>query len=67
MKIGQIISAIVLLAYGIWMKVIGLLEKEVMIILFILGAGSIGLGIYVLFNTKEDRIEQIKKRKGGKK
>ncbi len=25
------------------------------------------LGVVILFNTKEDKIEQIKKRKGGKK
>jgi len=67
MKISQIISSILLSVYGIWMIIVALIKKEAMIFLFVLGLGSIGLGVYILLNNKEDKIEQIKKQKGGKK
>ena len=59
---SRTISGIILIVPGIVLIVLGIFNKAT----WIHGIILLVLGIFILLNNKEDMIEKIKKRKGGK-
>ena len=62
MNISQLITGIVLVVGGATL-IIGAFFSEARVVMLIYGIPLFIIGIYVLFNKKEDKIEQIKKRR----
>ena len=60
--ISRTITGIMLIIPGIALIVLGIFNKAN----WIHGIILLVLGIFILLNNKEDMIEKIKKRKGGK-
>jgi membrane-bound ClpP family serine protease len=59
---SRTISGIILIISGIALIFLGIINKAT----WIHGIILLILGIFILLNNKEDVIEKIKKRKGGK-
>jgi hypothetical protein len=68
MKISQLITGMILLLGGLIMILFSFFQTgEILFVLLFYGIPILIIGVVILFNSKEDKIEQIKKRKGGKK
>ena len=63
MLVSQLITGLFLIILGIVLTVIAFFGT---VILLIYGLPLLVIGLIILFNKKEDQIEQINKRKGGK-
>lgn len=69
MKISQLISGIVLIIGGFVLLVVALFNGfgGGSFVALIYGIPLLILGFFILFNKNEDKIEQIKRVKGGRK
>jgi len=66
MKISQLLSGVILFLGGLIMIIFSFFS-DAKVVLLIYGIPIFLIGIAILLNKKEDKIEQIKKPKGGKK
>ena len=72
-RLSKIISFLLVFLFGLFLIVAalfpGFMEGSEFYILFLEGAIAIIISILILFNTGEDKVEEIdySKRKGGKK
>jgi uncharacterized membrane protein YfcA len=66
MKLNQLITGIVIIAVGIFFGILSFFSAEATFIFLFWGIILLILGIYILFNRGENKIEEIKS-KGRKK
>jgi len=69
MKLSQLLTGMIFILFGIFLIIISFFVKEAFWAILIYGIPIFIVGFFILFNKKEDEIEQIKKikHKGGKK
>ena len=63
MKISQLITGIILMIGGISLIILTFFISEAKFVTLFYGIPLFIIGIYILLNEKEDKIEQIKNRK----
>lgn len=59
--LSRSITGIVMIFFGAFLFLLGLFVSDGRIVSFIYGAVIFILGVFIFLNTREDRIEQIKK------
>ncbi len=65
--ISRLVTGIVMIGIGLWMFIAGFFTEEAPWVLWIYGGIILVLAFFVLFNKKEDEIEQINYKGGNKK
>ncbi len=63
MNISQLITGIVLICFGIFLIILSFIISEAEVVVLIYGLVALVVGGFIFFNTREDKIEQIKKGK----
>jgi len=67
MRTGQLITGVLLVLIGAVLSVIPLLKIKTLFFLWIYGIPLLIIGIVILLNKNEDKIETIKNKKVNKK
>ena len=67
--ISRTIAGTIIILFGLWFAFfIGFIDgPKIDFVAIIVGVLFLIFGIFILFNKKEDEIEKIKSRRGGKK
>ena len=66
MNLSRLITGIAMVVGGLFLIILSFFIKEVPWVALIYGIPILIIGVFILLNKKEDKIEQIKKA-GGKK